>query len=123
MQSYRSHVGLCINSILNMATMFTADDLINMPNVCFLALEDTIPDTLADISIIQASQAGTANAVPSDISNCKGSCSSYKCRCKRQDHQCSTKCHLCVVGLCMNLTRLLYISVIFQYCMQWCYSS
>ena len=39
-------------------TIFTADDLVNILNVWFPALENTIPDTLADISMIRRKEDG-----------------------------------------------------------------
>ena len=76
-------------------TCFSDEDLVDLWNVTFPALENTEPDSLDEISTATATrQIGVSIASShSTICSCKGSCINQKCRCKRTCLRCATKCH------------------------------
>ena len=92
----------CASGILK--TRYTSVDLVSMQQVRFPALEEVDPDTLGETTVIQASREnGRWTAAPSgSVCSCKGSCITNRCRCKKAQLKCSTKCHTSVVGLCQN---------------------
>ena len=91
----------CASGILK--TRYTSVDLVSMQHR-FPALEEVDPETLSETTVIQASREnGRWTAAPSgSVCSCKGSCITNRCRCKKAQLKCSTKCHTSVVGLCQN---------------------
>ena len=94
-------------------TRYTSVDLVSIQQVRFPALEEVDPETLSETTVIQASKEnGRWTVAPSgSVCSCKGSCITNRCRCKKAQLKCSTKCHTSVVGLCQNKLRtLIYCS-------------
>ena len=85
---------------------FSSDDICDMRNVCFPALQELDATTLEEISVIKASKINSnwnATAVQSPtICSCKSSCVSNKCKCKKAGLKCSTKCHKGIDNNCQN---------------------
>ena len=92
----------CATGILK--TRYTSVDLVNMKQIHFPALEAVDPETLDETTVIQASREnGRYTAAPSgSVCSCKGSCITNRCRCKKANIKCSTKCHTGAVGPCQN---------------------
>ena len=66
-------------------------------NVTFPSLSSADPSNLEEVSLVQASRATTnwqASKKVHDVCQCKGSCITNRCCCKKRGIKCSTKCHI-----------------------------
>ena len=76
---------------------FTGEELADMKNVTFPSLSSADPSNLEEVSLVQASRATTnwqASKKVHDVCQCKGSCITNRCCCKKRGIKCSTKCHI-----------------------------
>jgi hypothetical protein len=63
--------------------LYSEDDLVDLRTVCFPGLNSVNPDSLNEISHIQACQKNK------NVSKCN----TLRCSCRKANLQCSTKCH------------------------------
>ena len=85
---------LCTTTAI-ISSRFQALDLFNLSNCNFRDLREIDPTTLPTMTFIQACKAYVSAGLitPTEASNCNGTCSTRKCRCRAAKIQCGTKCH------------------------------
>ena len=83
---------------------FTGEELVDMKNVVFPVLATVDPSSLEEVSIVQASRGATnwqSSKKGHDVCQCKGSCITNRCCCKKKGIKCSTKCRVSSMS-CQN---------------------
>ena len=81
----------CLGSKFGMIEIYyTASELESLGTASFPELNDIPPDK---ISIREAARLQSAGSASGSICNCKSECNSNRCRCKKADVSCNSRCH------------------------------